>query len=93
MEDGTIILRKDGTGYFACHVKTNFTHTKDVWHMHASLGGATYQDGQHPYADFAWNGPSMSERDNPQFHVWREEFVYDPHDFHQIVIAYLRSCC
>jgi hypothetical protein len=79
LKNALITFRKH-RGVFTAQVCTHFTHTKDVWHFRIQLftGNPTDKNTQSIRFDKSWDGPEMSELDNPLFHAWREEFTIDP---------------
>jgi hypothetical protein len=78
-----------GVGTFDGYVGTKFTHNKDIWRFRLRLaapGGPTKFDQ-------TWNGPEMSEKDNPRFHHWYFRFSYDAAlDFGPLQ-GFAESCC
>lgn len=86
---------REHKGVFTAQVCTHFTHTKDVWHFRIQLFTGSFNDkaAQLIRFDKSWDGPKMSELDNPLFHPWREEFTYDPSiDLGKVWLRAI-SCC
>ncbi len=91
LKNATITIRSDGSGTFDSQVCTHFTHSKDVWHLHLDIG--PYVNAPGTLGTFQWDGPRMSERDNPLFHAWKVDFRIDAGSFKLMHNARVTSCC
>jgi hypothetical protein len=91
---GCVIKFGNGFGTFDAKVRTNFTHDKDIWHFRLQLFNGTPDPKSWVLKfDRSWDGPQMSEHDNPRDHPWHENFTYDRSLDAKPVIAVATSCC
>jgi hypothetical protein len=90
-----IISLQGSRGFFEGKVCTHFTHTKDVWHLRLQFvtGSEAIASSQHVVFDRSWDGPQMSEQDDPLFHPWHETFPTDPAMDKGKIYARITSCC
>jgi len=91
LKDATITIRSDGSATFDSQVCTHFTHSKDVWHLYLDVG--PYVNSPGTLGTFQWDGPQMSEQDNPLFHHWKIDFRIDAGNFKLMHNARITSCC
>jgi hypothetical protein len=84
-----------GIGTFQGEVATHFTHHRDVWHFRLELftGNPSEVGKQVVLFDQSWDGPEMSEQDNPLFHPWHYQFSISPGINLGQVYARATSCC
>jgi hypothetical protein len=84
-----------GIGTFKGEVGTHFTHHEDVWHFRLELftGEPAKEAEQAVLFDQSWDGPQMSERDQPLFHPWQFQFSISPAIDLGKVYARATSCC
>jgi hypothetical protein len=90
-----LISIQGGKGVFTAQVCTHHTTTKDVWHFRIQLfaGNPADKNAQLIRFDKSWDGPEMSQKDDPLFHAWREEFSIDPSiDLGRVWLKAI-SCC
>ena len=88
MQSATIVFRSNGTGLFSSQVKTNHTHSGDVWHATIAGRNAAGQDVVSlPTFD------SMRMDDDHGYYPWSQTFNFDPTRFSQIVNANMSSKC
>ena len=82
-------------GSFGAQVCTHFTHHKDVWHLRMQFvtGSEALPSSQHVVFDRSWDGPQMSEKDDPLFHPWQETFSIDPAMDKGKIYVRAISCC
>lgn len=68
---------------------------KDVWHFRLELftGNPSEVGKQVVLFDQSWDGPEMSEQDNPLFHPWHYQFSISPGINLGQVYARATSCC
>jgi hypothetical protein len=88
MQNATITFRSDGTGSFTAQVKTNHTHSGDVWHATMAARNAGNQDiVKLPTFD------SMRMDDDHGYYQWNHDFEYDASQFPAINgVAMLKKC-
>jgi hypothetical protein len=84
-----------GIGRFRGEVGTHFTHNRDVWHFRMQLftGNPSSEHDQVVLFDQTWDGPAMSELDQPLFHPWQFQFSIDPAIDLGKVYWRATSCC
>jgi hypothetical protein len=81
---------------FNGQVATHFTHTKDVWHIHLLLFTRNNTDPSKKIIllDKSFDGPQMSELDEPLFHTWAARFPISNQAAQTRRIAVqITSCC
>ena len=71
-------LGSNGEGYFTTQVGTHFTHGKDVWHLRIQILSPSRANASQfiSWFDQTFDGPQMSEKDNPLFHDWAIVFKF-----------------
>ena len=88
MKDATATFRSNGTATFAAQVKTNHTHSGDVWHT--TLTGET-ATGQTLFSIGTLDGPRMD--DNHGWYPWSKDFAFDPAPFALLGKTNMRHSC
>ena len=82
-DDGTIVVRSDGTGDFSATTLTYHTHSGDVWHasfdFSTSAGFRLFQAG-------TFDSPRMDDGNPPPRYFWSRHFVFNPSDFANVDI-------
>lgn len=88
MQGASVTFRSNGTGTFASQVRTDHTHSGDVWHATISgrnAGGQTVVGL--PTFD------SMRMDDDHPYYQWTVNFEFDPSRFGQIASADMHKAC
>ena len=67
-----LTIYPDGRVQFRSDVKTDFTHTKDVWHQYWEAKKGTTVTWRHQE-----NSEELSEKDNPQWHKFDRDWTAD----------------
>jgi hypothetical protein len=73
-DNGTIVLRPDGTGTFSATTLTYKTHTGDVWHTTLTFYTT---GGTRLFARGEFNSPRMNDGNPPPKYFWSADFTYD----------------
>jgi hypothetical protein len=88
LDGATIQFKSNGSGQFSARVKTNHTHTGDVWHTTIAGRNAAGQDVVSlPTFD------SMRMDDDHGYYPWTVDFEFDPTKWSQIGSAYSKNGC
>lgn len=73
-DNGTIVLRSDGTGDWSATTLTFQTHSGDVWHssfdFKTTAGTALFHAG-------TFDSPRMNDGNPPPRYFWTAHFTYD----------------
>ena len=88
MQAATVTFDSNGAGTFTSQVKTDHTHSGDVWHATITAENASGQ-GLFGLPTF----DSMRMDDNHPWYSWSVDFQYDPANFPQIVKANMSHQC
>ena len=91
MQGASLTLQSNGTGVFQSQVCTHFTHSKDIWHFYVEL--AVDQNSSKLLTSYSWDGPKMSEQDQPLYHPWKANFRIPTGVFASARYARATSCC
>jgi hypothetical protein len=82
-DNGTIVIRSDGTGDWSATTLTYQTHSGDVWHsnfeFYTTAGFKVLRVGQ-------FDSPRMNDGNPPPRYSWGAHFVFNPADFNGIDI-------
>ncbi|WP_329046929.1 DUF6294 family protein [Amycolatopsis sp. NBC_01488] len=74
-DNGTIVIRSDGTGDWSATTLTFQTHSGDVWHadfdFKTTAGTQLFHRG-------TFNSPVMNDGNPPPRYFWTAHFTYDP---------------
>jgi hypothetical protein len=82
-DNGTIIVRADGTGHWSATTLTYHTHSGDIWHsnfdFYTTAGFRLFGAGQ-------FNSPRMNDGNPPPRYFWTGDFTFNPADFNGVDI-------
>ena len=88
MQNATIVFRSDGSGLFTAQVKTNHTHSGDIWHATIVARNGSNQDLVNlPTFD------SMRMDDNHGWYAWTRTFEFDEAKYSQISKGAMNNKC
>lgn len=73
-DNGTIVLRSDGTGTFSATTLTYQTHSGDVWHTDLDFYTTA---GTHLFSKGTFDSPTMDDGNPPPKYNWFRNFTYD----------------
>lgn len=82
-DNGTIVIRSDGTGDWSATTLTYHTHSGDVWHsnfdFYTTAGFRLFGAGQ-------FDSPRMNDGNPPPHYNWGGHFTFDPAQFNGVNI-------
>ncbi|GAB3144536.1 DUF6294 family protein [Amycolatopsis sp. NPDC004378] len=74
-DNGTMVIRSDGTGDWSATTLTFQTHSGDVWHadfdFKTTAGTKLFHEG-------TFDSPVMNDGNPPPRYFWTRHFTYDP---------------
>ncbi|QKV72962.1 DUF6294 family protein [Amycolatopsis sp. Hca4] len=73
-DNGTIVLRSDGTGDWSATTLTFQTHTGDVWHSSFDFKTTA---GTKLFSAGTFDSPVMNDGNPPPRYFWSKHFTYD----------------
>ncbi|MBV8930989.1 MAG: hypothetical protein JOZ47_17370 [Kutzneria sp.] len=82
-DNGTIVIRSDGTGDWSATTLTYQTHTGDIWHSSFDFYTTA---GFHLFGAGTFDSPKMDDGNPPPRYTWGAHFVFNPADFNGVDI-------
>ncbi|OXM69171.1 DUF6294 family protein [Amycolatopsis vastitatis] len=73
-DNGTIIIRSDGTGDWSATTLTYHTHSGDVWHSSFDFKTTA---GTQLFSAGTFDSPRMNDGNPPPHYPWGKHFTYD----------------
>ncbi|MFE0019639.1 DUF6294 family protein [Amycolatopsis sp. NPDC059021] len=81
--NGTMVIRSDGTGDWSATTFTYHTHSGDVWHSSFDFYTTA---GYHLFGAGTFDSPRMSDGNPPPKYNWGGHFTFNPADFNGVDI-------
>jgi hypothetical protein len=82
-DNGTLVIRSDGTGDWSATTLTYHTHTHDVWHSSFDFYTTA---GFHLFHAGTFDSPRMNDGNPPPHYFWTAHFTFDPAEFNSVNI-------
>lgn len=82
-DNGTMIVRADGTGDWSATTLTYHTHSGDVWHSSFDFYTTA---GFHLFSAGQFDSPRMDDGNPPPRYNWGAHFTFDPAEFNGVDI-------
>lgn len=73
-DNGTIVIRSDGTGDWSATTLTFQTHSGDVWHSSFDFKTTA---GTQLFSAGTFDSPRMNDGNPPPHYFWTKHFTYD----------------
>ena len=87
-DNGTLVIRSDGTGDWSATTLTYHTHSGDVWHSNFDFYTTA---GSRLFRSATLNSPRMNDGNPPPHYFWTGHFTFDPGYFTAIDINKTRQ--
>lgn len=89
-DNGTVVIRSDGTGEFSADTLTYHTHSGDIWHTIVKFYTTA---GFYLFSTPSLDSPRMDDGNPPPRYHWTRSFVFNPSHFSNVGQVYQFSSC